>query len=60
MSNVNDITSIASIIATIVVIGILVIGFCYAVSKGLSSKATITDCNKKIEVQAHQNSNLDE
>lgn len=60
MVNVDNITGIASIIATMVVIGIIVIGFCYAVSKGLSSKATITDGNKKIEVQADQNSNLDE
>ncbi len=60
MVNVDNIMGIASIIATMVVIGIIVIGFCYAVSKGLSSKATITDGNKKIEVQADQNSNLDE
>ena len=38
MVNVDNIMGIASIIATMVVIGIIVIGFCYAVSKGLSSK----------------------
>ena len=59
MENVNDITSIASIIAKMVVIGTIIIGFCYAVSKGINSRATISDGNKKIEVQA-TNSNSDE
>lgn len=59
MSNVNDITSIALIIAGIVVVAIVVIGFCFAISKGFNSKATVTDGNKKIEVQA-TNSNSDE
>lgn len=59
MSNVNDITSIALIIARIVVVAIVGIGFCFAISKGYNSKATVTDGNKKIEVQA-TNSNLDE
>lgn len=59
MSNVNDITSIALIIAGIVVVAIVDIGFCFAISKGYNSKATVTDGNKKIEVQA-TNSNLDE
>ena len=59
MSNVNDITSIALIIAWIVVVAIVGIGFCFAISKGYNSKATVTDGNKKIEVQA-TNSNLDE
>ena len=70
MSNVNDITSIALIIAGIVVnpaslearkrlVAIVGIGFCFAISKGYNSKATVTDGNKKIEVQA-TNSNLDE
>lgn len=59
MSNVNDITSIALIIASIVVVVVLVIGFCFAISKGFNSKATVTDGNKKIEVQA-TNSNSDE
>ncbi len=59
MSNVNDITSIALIIASIVVVAVLVIGFCFAISKGFNSKATVTDGNKKIEVQA-TNSNSDE
>lgn len=59
MSNVNDITSIALIISGIVVVAIVGIGFCFAISKGYNSKATVTDGNKKIEVQA-TNSNLDE
>ena len=59
MSNVNDITSIALINASIVVVAVLVIGFCFAISKGFNSKATVTDGNKKIEVQA-TNSNSDE
>lgn len=59
MSNVNDITSIALIIASIVVVAVLVIGFCFAISKGFNSKAKVTDGNKKIEVQA-TNSNSDE
>jgi uncharacterized membrane protein YqiK len=59
MSNVNDITSIALIIAGIVVVAIVGIGFCFAISKGYNSKATVTDGNKKIEVHA-TNSNLDE
>lgn len=59
MSNVNDITGIALIIAGIVVVAIVGIGFCFAISKGYNSKATVTDGNKKIEVQA-TNSNLDE
>ena len=59
MSNVNDITSIALIIASIVVVAVLVIGFCFAISKVFNSKATVTDGNKKIEVQA-TNSNSDE
>ena len=59
MSNVNDITSIALIIAWIVVVAIVGIGFCFAISKGYNSKATVTDGNKKIEVQA-TNFNLDE
>ena len=59
MSNVNDITSIALIIASIVVVAVLVIGFCFAISKGFNSKVTVTDGNKKIEVQA-TNSNSDE
>lgn len=59
MGNLNDILGIALIIAGIVVVAIIVIGFCFAISKGFNSKTTVTDGNKKIEVQA-TNSNLDE
>lgn len=59
MSNLNNILGIALIIAIIVIVAIIAIGFCFAISNGFNSKATVTDGNKKIEVQA-TNSNLDE
>ena len=51
MNNI-DILGIALIIALIVIVSIIAIGYCFSVSKGFGSKATVTDGNKKIEVQA--------
>ena len=57
MNSENIIIVIALIIAIIVIASIIAIGYCFSISKGFASKATITDEDKKIEVQA-VNSNL--